>query len=62
MPIETMLTDDYDPEFELPDAPDPGRYHAVIVRVDEDGGKNGEMIARPQTRKAKSSATISARP
>lgn len=44
MAVEAMLTDDYDPDYQMPDGPAPGKYHAVVIRLEEDGGKKGEMV------------------
>lgn len=44
MPIEAMIPSDFDPDYQTPDAPMPGKYHTIIIRVEEDGGKKGEMI------------------
>lgn len=44
MPIEAMIPSDFDPDYQTPDAPLAGKYHTVIIRVEEDGGKQGEMI------------------
>ena len=42
MAVEASFSDDYDPSE--PDRPTWGKYHACIIRVDEDGGKQGSMI------------------
>lgn len=35
--------DDYDPSKNF-DGPAPGKYHVCVARIDEEGGKGGEMI------------------
>ena len=42
MAIETFVDSKYDPDQY--DSPAPGRYHVAVVKVDESGGKKGEMI------------------
>lgn len=43
MAFEAPIQQDYDPEKTML-GPAAGKYHVCIVKVDEDGGKNGEMI------------------
>jgi hypothetical protein len=42
--FEVPIAEDYDPDFQGIDAPAAGKYHCYIARLDEDGGKKGEMV------------------
>ena len=45
MAFEAPIDSNYDPEKDF-NGPDPGNYHVSVVDVDEDGGRNGEMIVK----------------
>ena len=44
MAVDTVIPDDFDPEFTGFDDPPLGRHHVLVTDVDEDGGRNGEMV------------------